>query len=268
MKISPTLKFLLSLIFVSAFITSGRADTWAYDPLYKPISKQEIAVSVKDTTETSVERRTMLARAGTNGLIETVVVECSKQLKKTPDEPILRSLYCYALAIASDPADYTPQDKGAWLHQRNLFADAAIDAENVVRGPGAKISFCWQALAFANFKGVGRGYIDGTKRAEKALQLAPEDPYANRLVAMAYLRQTSERPSDPNKVLVYGRHAAQLQPNSRISYYYQAEALFRLKKYQAALVEFKKSWVLLPPKYRRAEDLKRFESWAKAYPKS
>jgi hypothetical protein len=85
---------------------------------------------------------------------------------------------------------------------------------------------------------------------------------------MAYLRQTLARPSDPNKVLIYGRRAAQLQPKSQKPHYYQSVALFRLKKYPAALVEFKKSWVLLPPQFRRAEDMKRFESWAKAYPNS
>lgn len=268
MNFAFTFRVLLVLTFLVGFAGCGAAASWPYDPLYKPISSQEIASSVRSTTQTPTEKRAMLARAGISGLIEIVVVECSKQLKQTPSDPVLRSLYCYALAIAHDPADYTPKNKGAWLHQRNLFGDAAIDAENVVRKEGAEISFCWQALAFANFKGIGSGYVEGTERAEKALQLAPDDPYANRLVAMAYLRQTPQRPSDPNKVLTYGRRATQLQPDSRMPHYYQAEALFRLKKYSAALVEFKKSWVLLPPQFRRPADMKRFESWAKAYPNS
>lgn len=231
----------LNLVLLLSLVIPGQCASWPYDPELQPISSEEVVQLVGNVNQDNVTSSHLLNRASVSGLLETVVVECSKQLKQTPRDPILRSLYCYALAIAHDPAEYTPQDKGAWLHQQNLFASAALDAEYVVREEGAKISFCWRALAFANFKGVSSGYVIGTERAEKALQLAPNDPYANRLVAMAYLRQTPNRPSDPNKVLLYGRRAAQLQPKSQKPHFYQAEALFRLKKYSAALAELRNS---------------------------
>jgi hypothetical protein len=185
----------LALISASSI---AQAAPWPYDPLYEPISRQEVIRIFRDPKSSFGTKRLALARAGVNGLLEVVVVECSNQLKKKPQDPILRGFYCYALFIAHDPSDYTPHNKKEWLRQRDLFVNATIQAEDIVREKGASLSFCWQALAYVNLQGIAGGVPLGIERAEKALQLAPRDPFAHRLLASAYLKSGSTQ--DLNKL--------------------------------------------------------------------
>jgi hypothetical protein len=253
---------LFALLMLAMSCAATQAAQWAYDPEFKPISPQEITRLIGNPNLPGIVRDQMLSRAAVYGLLENVVVESSNQLKKRPNDPVLRSLYCYALFLANDPSVYKPQNRTEWLRQqKELSIRANRTAEYLIMNEGATVPFCWRTLAYLNLMGIADGVAKGVERAEKAVQLNPKDLYSHRLLAYAYLK--SGPTQNLSKALFHARRATVLQPKSQGAYRHQASAYFLGKQYSSAYSALKKAESLLPPPFRDGKQLRHYEMWAK-----
>jgi tetratricopeptide (TPR) repeat protein len=140
---------------------------------------------------------------------------------------------------------YKPTNKALHAKQVETLFDEAMKAlDTGVRGEGAKIPFCWRALAYKSL-GQHSGYFsEGIANARKALALDPKDASSYLQLASAYAVRGEHY--DPKLVELFSRKALEIRPKASSAYFNLAGVYFDKKQYGKALAMLQKDLNLMP----------------------
>ena len=232
---------------------------WNYDPATQPITLTELRRLIRSPKTTPTQHSLLINRATKSRLLEYAVVEYDKARQARPENPVLQSAFgSCVVGVNEFDWRYTPSNRTLLLSQRKAtVVKQATDAiENAVRGKGMNVSFCWWAFGYMKLVGFEvqvqreyRSYKSGIDAFERAIELDPKNVDAHNLLAWGYLNPGPHQ--SVQRALLLARNITEFSPKTANAYYWQAMALFDLKKPQEAQAMMKKWQSLLPPNLRQ-----------------